>query len=71
MESEDEMKLQHAGAFLDEVDSAIQALSNGCQLPGWERRMRCRFCGMGIYEKIGDHAIAGNLQTAHERNYFA
>ncbi len=71
VESEDEMELQHAGAFLDEVDSAIQALSNGCQLPGWERRMRCRFCGMGTYEKISDHAIAGILQTTHDRNYFA
>ena len=71
VESESEMELLDAGAFLNEVDSAIQALSNGCQLPGWERRMRCRFCGVGTYEKINGHAIAGNLATTHERNYFA
>lgn len=71
VESEDNMELQHAAAFLYDVDSAILALLNGCQLPGWDRRMRCRFCGMGIYEKMSGHAVAGNLHTTHERNYFA
>ena len=71
VESEDKMELRNAAAFLDEIDGVIQALSNGCQLPGWERRMRCRFCGMGVYKKICGYEIAGNLHTAHKRNYFA
>ena len=70
VESEAEVELRDAGALLKEVDTAIGALSHGCELPGWKRSMRCRFCGMGIYEKIGSHAIVGNLQTTHERNYF-
>ena len=70
VESEDEVELRDAGALLKEVDTAIGALSHGCELPGWKRSMRCRFCGMGTYEKIGSQAIVGNLQTTHERNYF-
>ena len=70
VESASETRLLDAGELLGEVDSAIAALSHGCQLPGWKRRMRCRFCGIGTYEKSKSHPIAGNLLTVYERNYF-
>ena len=69
-EAESDTRLADAGELLEELDTAILALSNGCQLPGWNRTMRCRFCGIGIYEKSKSHPITGNLDTANERNHF-
>ena len=70
VEREDETRLHDAGELLEEVDTTIAALSHGCQMPGWNRRMRCRFCGIGTYEKSSSHAIWGHLPTEYERNYF-
>ena len=70
VQQEDETILHDAGELLEEVDTTIAALSHGCQLPGWKRRMRCRFCGIGTYEISSSHAIAGHLPTEYERNYF-
>lgn len=67
---EKEMKLRDASELLDEIDTAIAALSHGCQRPGWNRRMRCRFCGIGTYEKTSSHPIAGINPVLYERNYF-
>ena len=39
----------------------IAALSHGCQLPGRERIMRCRFCGIGTYETLEGGLVAGPL----------
>jgi hypothetical protein len=41
--------LPNAQALLAEVDSAINALSIGGQLPGEHRKLKCRFCGIGQY----------------------
>ena len=70
VESERDIRVHDAGELLAEVDTTIAALSHGCQLPGWKRRMRCRFCGIGTYEKSDNFSIVGNLRTGHERNYF-
>ena len=70
VEREDEMKSRDAGELLDEIDTTIAALSIGGQVPGWNRRMRCRFCGTGTYEKIDSRAIARPTMTLYERNDF-
>ena len=69
-ESESETRVHDAGELLAEVDIAIAALSHGCQMPGSNAKMRCRFCGIGTYKKSNNYSIAGNLRTDHERNYF-
>lgn len=44
--------VSNAGALLQEVDLAIRAIQSGAQLPGEKRTLRCRFCGIGFYEKL-------------------
>ena len=66
---ENQMKLHDAGELLGEIDSAIAAVSAGCQVPGWKANMRCRFCGIGTYKKSSSQVIAGHLPTEYERNY--
>ena len=70
VQQEDETKLHDAGELLEEVDTTIAALSHGCQLPGWKRWMRCRFCGIGTYKKSPRDEIAGNVRIMYERTYF-
>ena len=66
---EPQMTVDDAGQLLAEVDTAITAVSHGCQLPGLNRKMRCRFCGIGTYESVGNHPVAGNANTLYERTY--
>ena len=70
VESESETKLLDAGELLGEVDTTISAVSHGCQVPGENNRMRCRFCGIGTYEKSENYPIIGNIHTGYERNFF-
>ena len=70
VESEDEAGVCDASELLVEVDRAISAVSYGCQLPSLNRRMRCRFCGIGAYEPVNRHEITGNNDTVYERTYF-
>ena len=70
VERENETGLADAGELLKELDTAISAVTRGCQLPGWKRKMRCRFCGIGTYKKSSSHPITGDVSTAHERNHF-
>ena len=70
VESEVETRLHDAGELLAEVDTTISALSQGCQLPGGKRTMRCRFCGIGTYKKANSFSIVGNLSTQDKRKYF-
>ena len=70
VESESEIELHDASELLNEVDTTIAALSQGGQLPGWKRRMRCRFCGIGTYEKVISQVITGLIPTEYERNHF-
>ena len=67
---DNEMAVRDAGELLVEVDSTIAAVSQGCQMPGWETKMRCRFCGIGTYVRSSTHAIAGNENTAYDRTCF-
>ena len=70
VERERQMEVHDAHELLSEVDTAIAALSHGCQLPGRERRMHCRFCGIGTYESLDGHLVAGGLlRTEYERVY--
>ena len=69
VESESETKVNGAAELLAEVDTTISAISSGCQVPGWKRRMRCRFCGIGTYERSESYPIVGNLRTSHDQNY--
>ena len=66
---EKDMGLHDAGDLLGEIDSTIAAVSQGCQLPGLNRSMRCRFCGIGRYKGSSSYAVAGNVETDHERMY--
>ena len=66
---EPQITVDDAGQLLAEVDTAITAVSHGCQLPGLNRKMRCRFCGIGTYESVGNHPVAGNANTLYERTY--
>ena len=68
--SESETRLHDAGELVREVDTAIAALSSGCQVPGWKAKMRCRVCGIGIYKKSESWPIVANLYTENDRNYF-
>ena len=70
VQREDETRLSDAGELLGEVDTTIAALSHGGQVPGWKAKMRCRFCGVGTYERTTSYAVAGNLMTSHDRTYF-
>ena len=70
VESESETKIHDAGELVGEVDTAIRAVSSGCQIPGWKAKMWCRFCGIGIYKKSESWPIVGNLHTSHDHNYF-
>lgn len=70
VELESGTRLHDANELLGEVDITIAALSNGCQVPGRNVRMRCRFCGIGTYEKSDNFSIMDNVRTGHERNYF-
>ena len=70
VERERELKVHDARELLAEVDTAIAALSHGCQLPGRERIMRCRFCGIGTYETLEGGLVAGPLvRTEYKRTY--
>ena len=69
VEFEPQMAVDDAGQLLAEVDTAITAVWHGCQLPGLNRKMRCRFCGIGTYESVGNHPVAGNADTLYERTY--
>ena len=70
VEHERQMRLSDAGELLTEIDHMIAAISNGCQIPGSKRKMRCRFCGIGIYRKSDNYPIVGNLRTSHDHSYF-
>ena len=70
VEIESEMRLHDASELLREVDTVMAALSHGAQLPGRKARMRCRFCGIGTYEKSENFPIVGNLGTAAKRTYY-
>ena len=71
VELENEMKVLDAGELLAEVDTAIAAASYGCQVPGWNRRMNCRFCGNGTYQPVDRHPVTGMIgDTVYERIYF-
>ena len=66
VEREREMKVHDARELLAEVDTAIAALSHGCELPGQGRIMRCRFCGIGTCETLEGHLVAGGLRYASQ-----
>lgn len=70
VELEDETRLNDAGELLREVDATIAALSSGCQVPGFAAKMRCRFCGIGTYQKTKNYSVVGNLNTGYVRNSF-
>ena len=70
VEDESDMELRNASELLAQVDAAIAAVSQGCQVPGRNARMRCRFCGIGTYSRADSFSIVGNLRTNDERNYF-
>ena len=70
VELESDTQLRDASELLAEVDAAIAAVSQGCQVPGRKAKMRCRFCGIGTYVRSDAFPIVGNLSTGHERNYF-
>ena len=70
VELESDMQLRDASDLLAEVDTAIAAVSHGCQVPRRKAKMRCRFCGIGTYVRSDTFAIVGNLSTDHVRNYF-
>ena len=70
VESEDKARVRDANELLAEIDRAISAVSHSCQLPSRNRKMRCRFCGIGTYEQVNRHAITGFNETVYERIYF-
>ena len=70
VEFENQTRLRNAGELLKEVDATIAAVSVGCQLPSLKAKMRCRFCGIGTYERPRTYSIVGNLRTDYERDYF-
>lgn len=69
VELESNAALQDASQLLVEIDTAIAALSRGCQLPGKNHTMRCRFCGIGTYNSVKSHPITGPLHVEYERTF--
>jgi serine/threonine protein kinase len=59
--------LPDAEALLAAVDTAIASLVQKYQYPTLKEPMRCRFCGIGTYEKTGDHwaSMAAAPDTRH------
>ncbi|MYJ96945.1 MAG: protein kinase [Proteobacteria bacterium] len=69
VEREEEATLRDAGELLEEVDVVIAALSHGCQLPGRDRQIGCRFCGVGTYREASSHKITASAPTEYVRNH--
>jgi serine/threonine protein kinase len=61
VQRESNVRLADASALLEEVDIAIDASQKGAQLPTEARKMRCRFCGLGVYGKADNFHVSGNL----------
>ena len=70
VESENEIKLRDAGELLGEIDTAIASVSCGRQLPGRNAKMRCRFCGLGIYKEAERWDIVGNGGSPTQRQTY-
>ncbi len=70
VENENDMMLANASDLLCEIDGAISALENGCQMPSESRSMNCRFCGLGIYDQDREYNIFGNARGAYDRSVF-
>lgn len=71
---ERDVQLRNAGELLTSMDTAIQAIRHGAQVPSLTRKLVCRFCGLGTYREgtaIGQHmgyhalhcSVCGHLET--------
>ena len=70
VELESDTQLRDASELLAVVDTAIAAVQQGCQIPGRNAKMRCRFCGIGTYVPIQSFPVVGDRSGDHERHYF-
>jgi serine/threonine protein kinase len=60
--------LPTAHDLLPMVDHAIAALQRGCQLPGLVKKLRCRFCSYGVYERFDD--IKHSFRDPHDEMHY-
>jgi hypothetical protein len=51
-----------------EIDEAIDAIETSAQLPSIKKPMRCRFCGIGIYEQFGGIQADGFADSTDRRH---
>jgi hypothetical protein len=58
---EPENCLAGADRLLGEIDEAINAVGSHGRIPSKQRKMRCRFCGLGLYAKTDNFLVSGNL----------
>ncbi len=65
--------LQSVDGLLGEIDNAIDALTRHGQVPTTTGKMKCRFCGVGIYErftKLQENGFTTSEKLLHYRcNY--
>jgi serine/threonine protein kinase len=67
---ETQCTIPDAAALLDEIDKSIQALRAGAVVPTTTGKMRCRFCGLGIYQEAEAFAVSGSRQSGSPRRYY-
>ena len=71
-ETEEQMKIREARALGVWMDLIVDALTHGCQIAQRTRHMRCRFCGIGIYERpdrTSGLSDSGDIRTYLMCNY--
>jgi hypothetical protein len=60
--------LPTAADLLAEIDEAIAAVETGAQLPRQSAPMRCRFCGVGSYERFSGIQSDGFADSSDRRH---
>jgi serine/threonine protein kinase len=54
VQHEPDIKVQNAGEFGQMLDATINALEGGATVPTTSKAMRCKFCGIGEYQRRSD-----------------
>ncbi len=60
--------LPTATELLAEIDEAIDAIETSTQLPSTKKPMRCRFCGIGVYEQFSGIQADGFADSTDRRH---
>jgi serine/threonine protein kinase len=71
VERSEHCSLRDGTALLRQVDQAIQALNGGAIIPTTTGKMRCRFCGTGVYQAIAEDKTGTNPSWGAPRKSYS